>query len=184
MENHGKARDAEDVIQWRNLLHMMLRILLFVSLFLVFTKGFIPVSSVFRSRTLFLEMTGGSPDLSGIREKMAADPSYNPLQDPQALQVLESSIPSDIRDFPSSIERLKSAFQDATTGPDAHSLSELGSDVVTSKFKLEDLVSSPRSIFLKDNMPDEETVSESRLQELYEQAKRENPEVISDSKSN
>ena len=44
------------------------------------------------------DMPGGDP-LEAIKAKMAADPSYNPMSDPQAMQVLESMMKISVRDW-------------------------------------------------------------------------------------
>ena len=103
---------------------MIHRAILVVALGLVCTT----VSQAFRNvishigvarRGLSLQMSDGVDPLEAIRAKMASDPSYNPMSDPQAMQVLESMIPQEMKDLPNAVERLKVSFTDATTGQDA-----------------------------------------------------------------
>lgn len=87
-----------------------------------------------------------------IAAKMSADPNYNPMADPQAMQVLDSIIPQNVKDVGTAIERLKVAFKDATEGPDAKPLSEL-SDLAT-KMANKEILSSPTSKWFREGSPE------------------------------
>ena len=80
-----------------------------------------------------------SPDpMDAIREKMKSDPNYHPLQDPQAMQVLENSVPSEIKELMGAIERVKVAIKDATSGANAVTdLNKVASELI--KERVEEL---------------------------------------------
>merc|ERR1712146_609748 len=109
-------------------------------------------------------MPGGDP-LEAIKAKMAADPSYNPMSDPQAMQVLESMIPQEMKDLPNAVERLKVSFTDATTGQDAiEDLDKLASDFQRDK---KTLLQSPSSQFFTGGMPKPEDFDENTKADLF-----------------
>ena len=101
-----------------------------------------------------VEEVGDVDPLEAIKNKMESDPSYDPLKDPQAMQALESMIPTEMREFANAVERLKVTFDDATTGQnpieDLDSLSSIQGDTA-----LNMLLSSPTSEWFKAGAPDE-----------------------------
>jgi len=120
----------------------------------------------------------GSADadpMAAIRAKMAQDPNYDPMKDPEAMQTLEQMIPPEMREIPNSVERLKVAFTDATSGPDSKTLSELES--IAASFDTKELIQSPNSEWFKNGMPDGEATDEAKLQSLYDELKAANPDV-------
>ena len=117
---------------------------------------------------------GGDP-LQAIRDKMAADPNYNPMQDPQAMQALESRVPESLRDIANSIERTKVSFKDATEGSDANTFAEL-ERLLSETPNRGELLSSPTSSFFKERQPDV-TFDQSKADSLYEELKKEYPQV-------
>ena len=119
------------------------------------------------------DAAGADAAVEAIRAKMAADPNYNPMADPQAMQVIDSLIPATMREFPNAIDRLKVAFQDATTGADA--VSDLDAAAATFSNKQE-LISSPQSKWIKNGMQSTD-FSKSRLDELYSKVRQEFPDV-------
>eukprot|EP01041_Mallomonas_annulata_P007828 gene7828-16008_t len=126
--------------------------------------------------TVLRASTGGPNDdaLKAIREKMAADPSYNPMSDPQAVQIIESMIPDTMRELPNAIERVNVAFKDATTGQDA-----VGDvDTLSSVMSKEDAISSPQSKWFKEKFPeDTPAYSESQKDDLLKKARAKFPDV-------
>jgi hypothetical protein len=133
------------------------------------TRGFV------RSSTSALFQAPGGDPMDAIRAKMAQDPNYDPMKDPQAMQMLESIIPAEMREIPNSIERLKVAFQDATTGPDSKTLAELSVELTSSNVK--ELISSPNSQWFRGGMADSDTTDKAKLDELYSKLQAENPDV-------
>ena len=117
--------------------------------------------------------TGANAAVEAIRAKMAADPNYNHMADPQAMQVIESLIPATMREFPNAIDRLKVAFQDATSGPDAVADLNVAADTFSSK---QELISSPQSKWIKGGMQSTD-FSQSRLDDLYNKVRQEFPDV-------
>ena len=155
--------------------------LLIVLISLVYVFGFIPTGyRRMERRTVIYQGTmppeGGGDPLDAIKQKMAADPNYNPMQDPQAMQVLEGMVPLEMREVSGAIQRLKVAFTDATTGNDAFTLQELNNAAAKYDTKQE-LISSPNSDFIRSGLSEDVDVSDSRIQELIDQLKAENPEV-------
>ena len=139
---------------------------------LVYVFGFVPTG--FRrmeSRTVVYQggmpPEGGDP-LDAIKQKMAADPNYNPMQDPQAMQVLEGMITMEMREVSGAIQRLKVAFTDATTGNDAFTLQQLNEAAAKYDNKQE-LISAPNSDFIRSGMSEDVDVSDARIQELIDQ---------------
>lgn len=137
-----------------------------------FPRFRIPVKST-------LYASSGDP-LDAIRAKMASDPSYNPMQDQQAMQILESKIPSEVRDVSNAVERLRVAIKDATEGTDA--INDL--DGSAAKFGGQGeggagLISSPQSAWFKEGQPNEKdgSFSQSRKDELMAKLKSAYPEV-------
>ena len=120
------------------------------------------------------DMPGGDP-LEAIKAKMAADPSYNPMSDPQAMQVLESMIPQEMKDLPNAVERLKVSFTDATTGQDA--IENL--DQVSSEFEGEkkSLLQSPSSQFFTSGTPSPEGFDENEKADLFKKLREDYPDV-------
>lgn len=116
---------------------------------------------------------GPDAAVEAIRAKMAADPNYNPMADPQAMQVIDSLIPATMREFPNAIDRLKVAFQDATSGADAVADLNAAADTFSNK---QELISSPQSKWIKGGMQSTD-FSQSRLDDLYNKVRQEFPDV-------
>eukprot|EP00607_Mallomonas_marina_P005961 CAMPEP_0182427458 /NCGR_PEP_ID=MMETSP1167-20130531/17211_1 /TAXON_ID=2988 /ORGANISM="Mallomonas Sp, Strain CCMP3275" /LENGTH=108 /DNA_ID=CAMNT_0024609703 /DNA_START=196 /DNA_END=522 /DNA_ORIENTATION=+ len=105
---------------------------------------------------------------------MAADPNYNPMNDPAAVASIESMIPDSLRDMPNAIERLKVAFKDAIEGSEA--VSDL--DSLPSVLTKEEAISSPQSKWFKEKYPDSDPAfSDSAKEDLLQKVKSEHPEV-------
>ena len=118
-----------------------------------------------------------SPDpMDAIREKMKTDPNYNPMQDPQAMQVLENSVPSEIKELMGAIERVKVAIKDATSGANAVTdLNKVASEFTAPK---SDLISTPTSTWFKEGMKNDNPSFNANLKaELKAKVKAANPEV-------
>ena len=114
------------------------------------TAAFRPVLTSSRRAVSALHM---SDPMDAIRARMASDPSYDPMKDPQAMQQLESMIPTEMREFANSVERLKVSFTDATTGTNPLSdLDALGS--IQASTKASDLLSAPTSQWFKEGAQD------------------------------
>jgi hypothetical protein len=114
--------------------------------------------------------------LDEIRQKMATDPNYNPMQDPQAQAALEAMIPSEMKELPNALERLRIAMKDATTG--ASAVSDLNKVASEYKGPKTDLISSPQSEWMKGGMPnDNPAFSDSRKKELLGKVKTAFPEI-------
>lgn len=118
-----------------------------------------------------------SPDpMDEIRQKMASDPNYNPMQDPQAQAALEAMIPSEMKELPNALERLRIAMKDATTG--ASAVTDLNKVASEYKGPKTDLISSPQSEWMKGGMPnDNPAFSDSRKKELLGKIKSAFPEI-------
>lgn len=152
----------------------MYAVLIFLVLMLASANAFIAPALRF-SRPVRLHMSSPDP-MSEIRAKMAADPNYNPLQDPQAMQVLESQIPAELKELPNALERLRVAFKDATSGPNA--VPDLNAAAASWTGPKTDLISSPTSDWMKNNMPNENpSFDEQTKKDLYEKVKSANPDV-------
>jgi hypothetical protein len=117
----------------------------------------------------------GNDAMEAIKAKMEQDPAYDPMKDPEAMQTLEQLIPSEMRDIPNSVERLKVAYADATNGPDAATLAELGETMAS--FDKKDLISSPSSEWFQAGMPDGEATNDAKLEELYKSLRDANPDI-------
>jgi hypothetical protein len=121
------------------------------------------------------DMGGGGDPLEQIRAKMAADPSYNPMSDPQAMQVLDSLIPQEMKDLPNAVERLKVAFTDATTGSEAiDNLDAMAAEFTGDRASL---ISSPSSKFFSGGMSDPGAVDENEKADLFKKLQQEYPDV-------
>ena len=113
--------------------------------------------------------------MDAIKAKMASDPNYDPMKDPEALRMIESKIPSEMRDISNALSRLEVSFKDATTGTDA--VDDLDARAVDFPNKAE-LISSPQSKWFKNSMPvDEVAFSSKKKDELFEKLKKAYPEV-------
>jgi hypothetical protein len=101
-----------------------------------------------RSRTVRpLQMSDQSDAaLEALKAKMAADPNFDPMKDPQSLQLIESLIPDNMRELSNSIARLEVAYKDAT-GSESEDLDIDASAVEFTNKK--DLISSPSSQYFK-----------------------------------
>jgi hypothetical protein len=124
-------------------------------------------------------MSDASDPMAAIRAKMASDPNYDPMRDPQAMQQLESMIPQEMREFANAIERLKVAFTDATTGADAVTLDDINSRFgeIAKKSQVSELISSPQSEWFKTGAPTPTDFDAGKLKRLAEDAQKEHPEV-------
>lgn len=149
-------------------------------LFIVVIALAVSISTAFVARPVqyrfngFISMSSAEDPLDAIRAKVAADPSYNPMQDPQAMQALQDSLPQELKDVPTAIQRLKVAFEDATGGVDK--IGDL--DSALNDINLKDLISSPTSKWLREGMPkDDPPFSKSRLNELKEELSQKYPQV-------
>ena len=88
--------------------------------------------------------------MQAIKDKMAADPNFDPMTDPESMKVIEAMIPESLRDMSSSIARFEVALKDALGEDEAEDL-----DVGAASFEdKKDLVSSPVSAFFKDGLPE------------------------------
>ena len=122
-----------------------------------------------------VEEVGDSDPLEAIKNKIASDPSYDPLKDPQAMQALESMIPTEMREFANAVERLKVTFDDATTGQNP--IEDLDSlKVQQDDTALNVLLSSPTSEWFKGGAPDE-TVNEDELKDALRDVQKEYPDI-------
>ena len=156
---------------------MMMLQLLFLILLIACAQSFI-TSHLYSNRLRLwqaVEDSPGADPLEAIKQKMAADPNYNPMQDPEAMQTLEGMISPEMREVSGAIQRLKVAFTDATTGEEAATLQQLEEFAASSDKK--ELISAPNSDFIKGGMTEDVDYNESKLQELLDQLKSENPEV-------
>ena len=116
----------------------------------------------------------GDP-LEAIRAKMASDPSYNPMSDPQAMQVLESMIPQEMKDLPNAVERLKVAFTDATTGADA--IEDINSVAKDFQGEKASLLSSPASKFFTSGSVAPTDFDENEKANLFKKLREDYPDV-------
>ena len=122
-----------------------------------------------------LKMSDSADPLAAIRAKMASDPSYDPLKDPDAIRQIENIIPTPLRDISNAIARLQVAFKDSTTGTEAVDDLDARAKEIPNK---RELISSPQSTWFKQSNPDEEIpFSKAKLQELQEKLRKEFPEV-------
>ena len=134
----------------------------------------------FRSKyisTSSLRMSDAADPMDAIRARMESDPSYDPLKDPQAMQQLESMIPSEYREFGNAMERLKVAFADASGGIDGlEDLDTLGTIAVNTK--VSELLSTPQSAFFQAGAPDDEVPFDAdKLRDLLADVQRDFPDV-------
>ena len=115
--------------------------------------------------------------MKAIRAKIAANPNYNPMTDPEASSLIEALIPSEFKEVPNAIARARVAFQDTMEGKDG--VSDV--DSIFSSVPAKDAISSPQSKWFKGGMvddsgPDEdESEMDSLLAELekkYPNAKK------------
>lgn len=153
----------------------MMFLCIILAILVLYSNAFY-LSSIKSSHRFSLQMSDASDPLGPIRAKMAADPNYNPMADPQAMSVIESLIPAEMREFPNSMERVKVAFKDATSGAD--SVTNLDSTAETFANKQE-LISSPQSQWFKSGMPNSD-YSKDKADELLKKLKSEFPDVPSE----
>ncbi len=141
------------------------------------SRAFRPVTSrVSVAQSGFsLQMSDGADPLEAIRAKMASDPSYNPMSDPQAMQVLESMIPQEMKDLPNAVERLKVSFTDATTGQDA--IEDINAVAKEFEGEKNNLLSSPSSKFFTSGMPAPTDFDENEKASLFKKLREDYPDV-------
>lgn len=143
-----------------------------VSAISAFRVSRMSVSSI--SSRVSLRMSTADP-MDEIRAKMEADPSYNPMSDPQAMQVLEGMLPDELKEIPNAIDRMRVALQNAMTGADAVNDIDAAAAGFTNK---QDLISTPTSAWMKAGMPnDNPAFSETLKAEFFEKVRQENPDV-------
>jgi len=111
--------------------------------------------------------------LKAIRAKIAANPGYNPMTDPEAQNLIEALIPSEFKEVPNAIARAKVAFQDTMEGKDG--ISDV--DSIFSTVSAKEAISSPQSKWFKggmidDSEPDED---ESEMESLLAELERKYP---------
>ena len=134
-----------------------MRLIIF-ALISAFAYGFV-VNRIIPSKTFRINMS--EDPLDAIRAKVAADPSYNPMADPEAMKVLESYIPDALREIPNAINRLKVSYKDNTQGE----MSSLNAAVKDLDF--ENKISSPTSKWFQNGRPNP-GFSASKKKELFE----------------
>ena len=150
-------------------------ILIVLSVLAITGNSFLLSSRILAKASALNAATGGDP-LDAVRAKMAADPNYDPMQDPQTMQMLEQRLPPEIRDATISVERLKVAFKDAKEGVTAVPGGDL--DAAASTIGNQS-IQSPQSSWFKNGQPNETdgAFSESKKQELLEKLQKANPQV-------
>ena len=136
-------------------------------------------ASAFRAfihhKPTFLSLRMAEDPMAAIKAKMAADPNYDPMKDPEAISKIESMIPSELRDLSNAVARLEVAFKDATTGVDA--VDNLDKRAAEFPNKNE-LISSPNSQWFKAGQPaDNVPFSSSKKDAAFEKLRQEYPEV-------
>ncbi|KAJ1427502.1 hypothetical protein B484DRAFT_397167, partial [Ochromonadaceae sp. CCMP2298] len=118
---------------------------------------------------------GPDPLMDAIRAKMDADEMYNPMTDPEAAELLDDLIPPHLKEFPNAIERLRVAFADAATGPEAVEDIDAAAEAFPDKVAL---LSTPTSNWGKGGMkggkgpPDE-----AKMAELWEEMRKAYPDM-------
>lgn len=157
---------------------MFTRVILGVLSLVALAAGFMTpmrrMRATFGSQLRMSEVPGGDP-LEAIKAKMAADPSYNPMSDPQAMQVLESMIPQEMKDIPNAVERLKVSFTDATTGQDAiENLDQVAAEFAGDK---KSLLQSPSSNFFTGGMESPDGFDENEKADLFKKLREDYPDV-------
>lgn len=115
--------------------------------------------------------SGGSP-LDRFKAKRAADPNYDPLNDPEFMQSLESLVPDELREVYNAMNRLQTAVTEANSR--AEGMDDY--DQRVSALNKLDLVSSPQSEWFKSGMPTE-MPNEETLQKLREEMKAKYPQI-------
>jgi hypothetical protein len=138
-------------------------------------NSFLLSSRILARASALQAATDGDP-LDAVRAKMAADPNYDPMKDPQTMQMLEQRLPPEIRDASIGIERLKVAFKDAKEGVTAVPGGDL--DAAAAKIGNQS-IQSPQSAWFKNGQPNETdgAFSESKKQELLDKLQKANPQV-------
>mmetsp|Transcript_15394 Transcript_15394/g.14759 ORF Transcript_15394/g.14759 Transcript_15394/m.14759 type:complete len:162 (-) Transcript_15394:231-716(-) len=153
--------------------------LLVVVMMVISTNAFMVPSfrSIYKMKSLKMSDEGGPDPMQAIRDRMAQDPSFDPLQDPQTMQELENMIPGEYREFANAMERLKVAFDDATAGVDGlENLDDLAS--VAADTKIAELLSSPQSKYFQDGAQDEQIPFDGEAtKDLLADVQRDFPEV-------
>jgi hypothetical protein len=116
------------------------------------------------------------PDaLDPIRAKIAADPSYDPTKDPEAMRVLEGIIPDHYREFYNAAERLRASLKAATSGVAAvEKLDENAAQWLSTNDK--ELISTPTSAWFKQGKPAAK-VNKTEKESLKQKLKNKFPEV-------
>lgn len=121
-----------------------------------------------------LRMSTPEDPMAAIRAKMAANPNYNPMTDPEAAGSLEAMIPTEYRDVLNALERFRVALVDADQGPE--SLKAI--DDAARSMNINEIISSPTSKWIKDGRPKPDVpFSESTAAGLVEKVKAEFPQV-------
>ncbi|RYH30932.1 hypothetical protein EON65_03890 [archaeon] len=118
-----------------------------------------------------LKMSTPDP-MDAIRAKMQADPNYDPMKDPEAMRILDSMIPEQLREFGNAIAKLKVALADSITG--VESVKDLNKRVAGMEKK--GAISSPTSQWFKSGMP-KPTVDKAAKQQAKEEIKRQFPQA-------
>ena len=114
--------------------------------------------------------------MAEIKAKMAADPSYNPMSDPQAMQVLDSMIPAEMKEFPNAVERMKVSFADATAGNDA--ITDLDAAAANETTEKKNLNSAPSSEYFKGGLVDTGSdFDAAKKDEYFNKMRAEHPDV-------
>lgn len=126
-------------------------------------------------RSTFLSLRMAEDPMAAIKAKMAADPNYDPMKDPEAVSKIESMIPAELRDLSNAIARLEVAFKDSTSGADAvDDLDKRSADFPNKN----DLISSPNSKWFKSGQPaDDVPFSSSKKEAAFDKLRQEYPEV-------
>lgn len=128
---------------------------------------------VMKSTRPSTQLKMSTPDpLEAFRAKMKADPSYDPLKDPEAMRVLDGMIPDKLRELGNAIAKLKVALADSTTGVEG--VKDLNRRVADMDKK--GALSSPTSQWFKSGLP-KPTLDKAGKERAKEQIKQKYPQI-------
>lgn len=117
-----------------------------------------------------------NPAVDALRAKMAADPNYDPMKDPEAMSAIESMIPEYLRDLSGSLARLEVAFKDANTSLEGSSSSLNQAAALFEEKK--GLISSPNSEWFQKGFPEgEKKFDKANKEKLAAEIAEKYPEV-------
>lgn len=147
-----------------------------VAILICDSSAFISNKPFFGSIKRKLDSTDELPIPESIKAKISS-PSYDILADPEAAEYLNSILPPELNNLRKSLADLMVTSKEIESGLNEVNTSDYEEFIST--FKLSDYVTSPRSDWMRNGMPEDDNppFSEEKLEEYRQKVLDEHPDA-------